>query len=90
MPESELVDNRPLPLKCNFAPLNNRMELLLVKNISKQGEKELVLENISFGLPASRKMVIAGETVQARVHFYVSLPAWYSPVQDKCCLKLKG
>jgi ABC-type sugar transport system ATPase subunit len=61
-PELELVDNQPLPLKRNFAPLINRMDLLLVKNISKQGEKELVLENISFDLPAGRKMVIAGET----------------------------
>lgn len=38
------------------------MILLTVKGISKQGEKDMVLENISFDLPANRKMVIAGET----------------------------
>ena len=38
------------------------MDLLTVKGISKPGEKEMVLDNISFGLAANSKMAIAGET----------------------------
>lgn len=38
------------------------MDLLQVSDICRQGEKKLVLSNISFSLHAFEKMVIAGET----------------------------
>jgi ABC-type sugar transport system ATPase subunit len=38
------------------------MDLLTVAGISKQGEKDLVVKNISFRQQANQKMVIAGET----------------------------